>query len=152
MYAQISRGYFKSKLTNEEIDNIFKNGLNKKGNCVLDSWIMFQKILKLKPKRVRGLMNNIECIVPDSEKKIKPISHYWVECNGMVYEDNFHHTIIIPINEYYDIYKITDIEYADEGVFYENNYDLNIGMDNIDKLEINIIPKCKDIIRFTNKI
>jgi len=152
MYAQISRGYVKTKLTNEEIDDLFKNGSNKKGNCKLDSWNMFQKLLKLNPKRVRGLMNNIECIVPDSEKKSQPISHYWVECNGMVYEDNLHQTIIIPINEYYDIYKITDIEYADEGVFYENNYDLNIGMDNIDDLEINIIPKCKDIIRFTNKI
>jgi hypothetical protein len=40
----------------------------------------------------------------------------------MVYDKSIFRTIIAPKNEWYEFYKVSDVEYADNGIFNTNKY------------------------------
>ena len=113
-----SKGLIKSNMTQEQFDNLNKMEYDKipKGNCVIDSFVVYQKLYKLKPIRVRGFITNKEAVAGKEEGK-PDVLHYWVEANGMVYDDNIRMTMIVPNNEYYAAFKIRDMEVAEGGLF-----------------------------------
>ena len=47
----------------------------------------------------------------------------------MVYDVNNYQKIIMPIDEYYQDLNISDVEYADYGIFNTNNNKLGSGPD-----------------------
>lgn len=148
MEIQYTDGVCKSNLSKTEIDNFMLTADKKNGNCVIDSWITWQKIMKLKPKRVRGIVNNLNIIAGSFDKTDEALRvHFWVEAKGMVYDINTYQTIILPINQYYEIYQISDAEIADEGnAIFTDNYKTFCGPDDPDDLEKHIIPeRAKDI-------
>ena len=113
-----SKGLIKSNLTQEKKDKFDKMEYDKipKGQCVIDSFVVYQKLYKLKPIRVRGYITNKECVAGKEEGK-PDVLHYWVEANDMVYDDNIRMTVIVPKNEYYAAFQIRDMEVADDGIF-----------------------------------
>jgi hypothetical protein len=58
----------------------------------------------------------------------------------MVYDKTIFRTIIAPKKEWYELYQISDVECAEDGVFNKNNYKLNCGPDNIDVLKKHLLP------------
>lgn len=77
-------------------------------NCVEASADTFIKLEKLKPKRVRGFRGG--------EYKHLGI-HYWVEVNGYVFDTSNNQQIIAPIDEYYQKFRLFNIEYSSKGWF-----------------------------------
>jgi hypothetical protein len=147
MNISVINGICKSIWTDSQIDYLMKNCPEKIGNCVIDSWITWQKLFKCSPKRVRGLINNLDIIAGTYEKHEHLRIHYWVESGGMVYDCSPIHSYVIAKDEYYEIFRISDEEYSENGVFKENYKNIN-GPDDVDELEKNIIPQMKKKIRF----
>ena len=117
----------------------------KSGKCVSDSLKIYQKLFKIGSKRVRGKINRPEIFkVVDDETDL---THYWVEAKGMVYDINNYQKIIMPIDEYYQELNISDVEYADYGIFNTNNNKLGSGPDSDEIIINNIVPKCNLIVK-----
>lgn len=132
----------KNIISNEEI----MSKKPKQGTCVSDSFVTFQKLYCIKPKRVRGRLNSKSLFINKSlnieSLKDADIIHYWVEANGYVYDINNYQHKIIPIAEYYELCNVSDVEYAlDDGLFNKNNHVLGWGPDTDEMISDNILPE-----------
>jgi hypothetical protein len=77
-------------------------------DCVQSSMDTFIKLEKINPKRVRAIRGG----------KYKHLGiHYWVEANGYVFDCSNNQQIIAPIDEYYNEFKISNVEYTSSGWF-----------------------------------
>jgi hypothetical protein len=119
--------YFKQV---DNYKNIIKEKLarKEKGNCVVDSYITFQKLYKIGSKRVRGRINNKDMFMNDINNTSDQV-HYWTEANNYVYDISEHQKLIMPIDEFYQMFEISHVEYAEYGIFNKNNFELNSGPD-----------------------
>ncbi len=129
----------------KELEKRINNLKPNSGTCVIDSFITFQKLYKIGSKRVRGKINN-KALVVDYNYELddeSDLTHYWVEAKGFVYDNNSYQTRIMPINEYYKLLNITDVEYAAEGIFNKNNYILGSGPDRDDMINKYLLPFCE---------
>ena len=129
--------YFKQNIN---YINIVKEKISRKqkGNCPTDSFITFQKLYKIGSKRVRGRINNKDMFIHDIDNKFD-LTHYWVEANNYVYDISEYQQVIMPIDEFYKKFNISDVEYADNGVFHKNNYELNSGPDTDELINKNLL-------------
>ena len=123
------------------------NGKPKTGSCVTDSFITFQKLYCINSKRVRGRINNKSFMVNYEDNNEWDLTHYWVEAQDYVYDNNNYQIKIMPKNEYYLNCQISDVEYAEtDGIFNKNNYILGCGPDTNVMIMNNILPKFKYIL------
>jgi hypothetical protein len=123
------------KELNELYDEYYNNG----GKCYIYSIILFQKLRKIGAKRCRGTPNNTS-IMRKSKFNEEIAHHVWVETHNMVYDKSIFRTIIAPKDEWYQLYQISDVEYAEDGIFYKNNYNLNCGPDDINEIKKHLLP------------
>ena len=91
------------------------------GDCITASFLTWLKLRKIHSRRVRGMRGSDV--------------HYWVEAKGYVYDYSLNQYLIAPLDEFYSKFQIRDVEYADEGFFYKNNYTFGSGPDNPDNLK-----------------
>jgi hypothetical protein len=133
-----------------------KEGIKKSkaslGNCYTNSFVIWQKLYNINSKRVRGLITSDDIPMFHDGKmytisELKKIDekcclHYWVEANDMVYDINNLQSKILSKNAYYKLFQISEVEYADGGIFY-NNYKTIAGKDDIDELITHILPSFK---------
>jgi len=108
---------------------MFKNG---KDNCVnysFDTWI---RLYKIGAKRVRAQVINEALTYNPNNDKI--VFHYWCETDKYVFNENAFSTMIIPRDEYYTLYKIINIDIAENGIFKSYNKKLEIGRDDDEML------------------
>jgi hypothetical protein len=121
------------------INIVKEKGLFKKGKCASDSLITFQKLYKIGSKRVRGRINNKDLFIHEIDNKFD-LTHYWVEANNYVYDISEYQQVIMPINEFYKLKQISDVEYAENGIFNKNNYELNSGPDTDELIQKTLLP------------
>jgi hypothetical protein len=142
-HANIIKNWkIKEHLTEEEQLIYLMGKYEEGGDCVVNSFIMFQKLFKLNAVRVRGNITNTNVLCSTKKTKVSNTNpHYWVELRDMVYDHNPIRTIIAPKKEYYDFYQIVDVEIADKGLFNKNNYKLESGPDDTTKLQQGLLPK-----------
>jgi hypothetical protein len=126
----------KPKLEKDWNEDMFKG----KDNCIKYSYENWKKTYPIGAKRVRGLVNNIDIIYPPTNE---PQFHYWVETDKIIIDESGVNKTVAPKQEWYEFLKISNIEYANMGLFLNNNYDLNIGHDT-EEME-------KDILLFYKK-
>lgn len=128
--------YFKQV---ENYKNIIEEKvLLKKGKCTINSFITFQKLFKIGSKRVRGRINNKDMFIHNIENKFD-LTHYWVESNKYVYDISEYQKLIMPIDKFYRQFMVSDVEYADNGIFNSNNYELGSGPDTDDLINQNLL-------------
>jgi len=114
------------KLKDFDEDNNREMLLTGKDDCVNYSYFTWLRLYKIKAKRVRGQMNCDYFYNPTNDK----INfHYWVETDKYAFNETALMTSIIPIKEFYDFYKISNVEFSIDGVFRTYNNTLNIQRD-----------------------
>ena len=132
----ITKKHYKNdKELNELYDEFYNNG----GECYVYSFILYQKLKKIGAKRCRGTAN-ATVVMKQSKYNETEAHHVWTETHNMVYDKSIFRTIIAPKKEWYEFYQISDVEYAEDGIFNKNNYKLNCGPDNIDILKKHLLP------------
>jgi hypothetical protein len=124
----------------EEYKKLYNEFYENNGKCYIYSFILFQKLSKIGAKRCRGTINN-PSLIRRSKINQQVCHHVWVETDNMVYDKSILRTIIAPKEEWYEFYQISDVEYADYGIFNKNNYKLNSGPDDIDELKKHLLKK-----------
>ena len=131
----IKNNYKNEEEFNDLYDEFYDNG----GECYVYSFVLYQKLKKIGAKRCRGTVN-ATCIMRKSKYNETVPHHVWIETHNMVYDKSIFRTIIAPKKEWYELYQISDVEYAEDGIFNKNNYKLNCGPDNIDVLKKHLLP------------
>ena len=97
--------------------NIIKAKLarQEKGNCVVDSYITFQKLYKIGSKRVRGRINNKDMFINNIDNT-SDRTHYWTEANNYVYDISENQKLIMPMDEFYQMFEISNVENSSLGL------------------------------------
>jgi hypothetical protein len=132
----VIKNHFKNE---EEINELYNEFYNNGGECLFYSFVMYQKLQKIGAKRCRGRINATNLMKKSRFNEVEP-HHSWVETHNMVYDKTIFRTIIAPKKEWYEFYQVSNVEYADNGIFIKNNYCLNCGPDNIDDLKKHLLP------------
>jgi len=129
MLNQLKNGTLKFNQTNWSIkvkDTYNEEAFIGKDNCIEYSYEKWKKLYPIGAKRARGLANNTVNHYPETNV---PSFHCWVETDKLVFDETGFTTCIAPKKEWYEYNKISNVEYADGGLFLENNYELNTGPD-----------------------
>ena len=129
--AKIEAPNWSFKLKNLNEDNNREKILSGKDSCVDYSFKTWIRLYKIKAKRVRGLINSDYFYNPNNNSNF----HYWVETDKYCFNETAEMTTISPIKEFYDFYKISNVEYADNGAFNKYNNILKTTRDNDNRLE-----------------
>jgi len=121
------------KLKDFDKDNNREKALSGKDSCVDYSYFTWIRLYKIKAKRARGQTNSDYFYNPNNDTHIN--FHYWVESDKFVFNETAFITSIIPIKEFYDFYRISNVEYSVDGVFKTFNDILKTTRDDNTNLE-----------------
>ena len=127
--------YIKTHLSGDNLINYIENARPNSGNCVNDSFLTYLKFMNLGAKRVRGKINATDLFAGNFEITDKLKTHYWVELNDMVYDINCYQTKIVSKDKFYEVAQISDVEVAEDGIFYTNNFSLYTGPDRVSDMK-----------------
>jgi len=119
-------------------------GLEGNDDCINNSFFNWFRLNKIGVKRCRGIINNKNVIYNPLNKEM--LIHYWVQSDKYVFNENvFLHTIV-PIQEYYELYQISDVEIADDCIFTSKNKRLKLARDTNSHIKY-----YKDFLIYKNK-
>jgi len=106
-----------------KVKNLDEYAKTNNGNCIKESFITFLKLRKILPVRVRGFITKN---IFNDERLV----HYWVECRGLVYDNNNYQVKIMNIEIYYEMFGVVGVEKTDSnGLFLYDNDTLGVKKD-----------------------
>lgn len=120
------------KLKNLNEDGNRQKLINGKDTCIDYSFKTWIRLYKINGIRVRGLINYS---FYNPEDNSNSTFHYWVETDKYCFNETAEMTSISPIKEFYDFYKISNVEYAVNGAFNKENTILKTTRDSDERLE-----------------